>query len=401
MPSTATRPLFERIDQWLEEVDGVKSAAAKSKPGSSVKKGTAGAGVSTHVSDDVDNMTQDADTGDRYRENTEDVSRDVPGTSVDETDAGSGGDQDSKQYNIGTNQSATGEDPSVETASAKGDKEDSAEGGRGGTSHPANAEEIGEKYSSMKLAELLKLAETKATNILTGITKDVVSPKTASKTAAAQRNSAGSAAQTPAQAAQLGYDTAAALAEMDKAAEDFIAQVICDAEIDADLVGSYLHSYAANRIKAAEGYSEEMEEEENNNDRGEKEEREEGGPPADAGMPPPDMGGMPEGGPPAEGDILSLLGGGGVPAEVPPPAPAGGGGLSEEEAMQLLTQVIEELGAKEELAQAGDQGAKIASAVHDFKRSGRFRYQEAKTAAQRQASAQIKGYIIELLGNKG
>ena len=46
------------------------------------------------------------------------------------------------------------------------------------------------------------------------------------------------------------------------------------------------------------------------------------------------------------------------------------------------------------------EGAKLASAVKNFKRAGKFRYEEAKTAAQRQARDQIKDYIRELTGTK-
>jgi hypothetical protein len=46
----------------------------------------------------------------------------------------------------------------------------------------------------------------------------------------------------------------------------------------------------------------------------------------------------------------------------------------------------------------GAEGAKLASAAKQFKMSGKFKFEEAKTAAQRQARDQIKDYIKELVG---
>lgn len=423
MPATI-RPLFEQIDTWLQEIDSEKSsksAATKAKP--ATKKATTGAGQSSHISENVDNMTQDAETGDRFRENTEDVSRDVPGTSVDETDIGGGGSQDDKQYNIGTNQSATGEDPSVETASVKGTKEDAKEGDRGGTTHPANAEEVGDKYASMKLSELLKVAEKKATELLTDIHQTAISNqntsqpvKTAATTTTTQHPAKPAATQAaPTQSAAAGYNLAALLGQTDndieKMASDFIEQVIKDAEIDSDLVGSYMTNYInTNRTlaKKAEGYDEE---DENNNDDEEKPERTEDR----AEEPRPEEGMPPAGG---DADVLAALGGGGAPPMPPeamagmmppeamggamPPGGPGGGAMSEEEAMANLAMALDELGVDPAtLAQlAGEQGAKIASAVSGFKRAGKFRYREAKTASQLHQREQIKDYIRELIGAK-
>jgi hypothetical protein len=49
---------------------------------------------------------------------------------------------------------------------------------------------------------------------------------------------------------------------------------------------------------------------------------------------------------------------------------------------------------------AMDQGAKIASAVKAYKRSGKFRFEEAKSAQQRAMRDQMKDYIRELTGNR-
>ncbi len=412
MPQT-NRPLFEQIDSWLQEIDSVKTAAAvpakpKQKTASTKKAAPAGMGESSHPSDDVDNNTQDADTGSRYSENAEDVKKDVPGQSVDETDANSGGDQDDKQFNIGTNQSAVGEDPSVED-DYKGDKDDP------GTDHPMNADDVGEKYSSMNIKQLLKLASAQANSILadlangigTGNGAPVQTPKT--QKAAATQPAPKTETTPPAAAPAPQQDT-----QMDKIASDVIAQSIKDAELDADLVGSYLHSYAAGRQKAAGEGGEDAPPEEG----APSESGDEAG--AAGAVLPPEMGGGGGGEMPPEaaaggggGDVLGALGGlgggegGGMPPEAgaAPPGADGGapGGMSQEQALQELAMALQELGiSPEELAQmAQGQGQKLGSAVTQFKRAGKFRYEEAKAgSAKRNARDQIKDYILEITGSR-
>jgi hypothetical protein len=74
-------------------------------------------------------------------------------------------------------------------------------------------------------------------------------------------------------------------------------------------------------------------------------------------------------------------GGGGALAAGPPPDMGGGPG-----------------GPPMPPPEAAAEGAKLASAVKRFKLAGKFRYSEAKTAAQREARDQIKSYIQELVG---
>jgi hypothetical protein len=404
MPQS-TRPLFEQIDSWLQEIDTVKTAAAPAKPKTAATKkaGPDGMGKSTHPSDDVDDNTQNAETGSRYSENTEDVKRDVPGQAVDETDKNSGGEQDDKQFNIGTNQKATGEDPSTED-DYKSDKDDP------GTSHPANADDVGEKYSSMKLAELLKIAEDRAHSILADLANGVGT----GNGAPVQTKKAAQATTPPAQSTQQTPPPPPTAPDFtEKAAADFIAQAIRDAELDADLVGSYLHSYHQTRVKAA------GEESEVPPDEAGDQEGDEGG--AGSVLPPPGAGGdvgdagggadvlsalgAGAGGPPPGGeggDGTPPVGGEGGDAGGPPPG-GEGGGMNQEQALQELAMALQELGiSPEELAQlAQGQGAKLASAVTTFKRAGKFHAGEAaKTAQQRQARDQIKDYIRELTGSR-
>lgn len=429
MPAT-TRPLFEQIDSWMQEIESVKTAAApaSSKTAKKTKKAApAGMGETSHPSEDVDDNTQPEDTGERFSENSEDVKRDIP-ASVDSTDASSGGDQDDKQYNIGTTQSAVGEDSATEQH-YKSDKDDP------GTDHPMNADDVGEKYSSMKLRALLKTAEAKGNSILADLANGITAPAatgTLSQKAAAVKKEA---AKNPTPAAQAGYDVAAATgayqADMDKLASEFIAQTIKDADLDADLVGAFLHSYNQSLTKRAEG----------DDTAGEGEDHSEGdvsgevippdaggGDPAAAGGMPPDAGGG------GGGDVLSALGAGGAgggggdplagaggdPAAMGgdpaaamggDPGAGAGGGMSQEQALQELAMALQELGINpEELAQmaqgsaappgAAPEGAKLASAVKRFKLAGKFQIREAKTAAQKQAREQIKDYIREITGLK-
>ncbi len=414
MPST--RPLFNQISDWLTEIESVKTASAKKpQPSKAVvkKANPSGMGETSHPSEDVEDSTHPEQTGSRYEENATDVKRDVPGTSVDETDVGSGGSQDDKQFNIGTNQSATGEDPSVED-DYKSDKDDS------GTSHPANADDVGEKYSSMKLDQLLKVAEHKANELLADLANGVGAPTAPQKTAAAQPKQTFPAKSTQTQPSPVdaGVKVASQL-DMDKFASDMIAQTIKDADLDADLVGSYLHAYY--QTKQAEGEDAPPPEE---------------GPPAEEA--PPEEGPPAEGGAPTEGgggDVLAALGAGGgmggdpaamggppgdpAAGGMPPggdPAAAGGppgagGGMGEEQALQELVMALQELGiSPDELAQmaqgagaapgAAPEGAKLASAAKRYKLSGRAKFEEAKSAAQREVRNQIKDYLREITGLK-
>ncbi len=453
MPSTINTPLFDTVGRWLTEVNTAKTAAAvpaKNKAGEK-QAGPSGLGKSTHPTEDVDDNTQDKETGERYEENSRDVKQDVPGNAVDEHTPGSGGSQDDKQYNIGTNQSAVGEDPSVED-DYKGDKDDP------GTGHPADAEDTGEKYSSMTIDDLLKTASAQANSLLADFAVSTEQSKTTkeAKTVASTKKVKEPAAtggmpvapnpivntQTKA-AANAGYDVASQVQNdsilLEKIAADTIARTIKDADTDADLVGAYLQSYAQTRVKLAEeGEGEEPKTEEGGGG-------EESPPtmPADAGA--------------GAGDVLGALGSAGesappVDAGAPPGGGLGGegggsGAMSVEQALQELGMALQESGMSPDqflqLVQGagggggaggpppgGDlgaggpppgggmggpppmppmppagpegaaEGAKLASAVKQFMRSGKFKIEEAKTAAQRQVRDQIKDYIRELTGSR-
>ena len=110
----------------------------------SLRVNHAGAGETQHPSRDVDDHTHPYTPGAHARLQSEDMKRRSPRTvdSVpDEVYRGGSGRQSQFQTNLGVQSSATGEDPEVED-DYKGTKDDP------GTSHPADAEEIGAKYSA-------------------------------------------------------------------------------------------------------------------------------------------------------------------------------------------------------------------------------------------------------------
>jgi len=92
---------------------------------------------------------------------------------------------------------------------------------------------------------------------------------------------------------------------------------------------------------------------------------------------------------PSADEIASVLNAAGAEESIPP-----------DEAMQDLSMALMELGIDPaELAEATNKGAavKIASAVKNYRRSGKFRVEEAKTAKSRKLRDHIKQYILELV----
>jgi len=419
MPSQ-TQPLFEQIDTWLVGLQQTKAASAPkpgtkaNKPGQVKAAGPSGMGKTTHPSEKIDNNTHETPYGERYSENERDVKADVP-ANVEEAPEGMNADEDKVMPNIGLHQSATGEDSSIETEKCKGDKDD------GTTSHPADAEDIGEKYSSYTRPQLLKAAEDKANKLLADIANGFYTTPTAAPAQPTNKQASTQPASTPpAAAAAAGYQTAAAAAEpqlteadLQKMAATFIEQTIRDADLDADLVGSYFTSW---RQKRAAG--EELPPPEEGGGGGEV-------PPP--GMPPMAGGMPPEAGPPGAGAEGPPPGAG---AEGPPPDMAGGGGGGDplaalgaaaqdaspgqgdkEQALHDLIMALQELGIDESqlAAMAQEQGpegapekaAALAKAATAYKRAGKFEFSgPPKTAREKRSRALIKDYVRELAGLK-
>lgn len=163
----AAQQSVDSIDAMLARIDRQKRAEANTEPGGY-------GGKSTHPSTDVDDRTEGASEGARSSENTADVKEDQGSSSVDSTSPGTPGGQDSVQMNIGTNQSATGEDPAVETESAKPGKEDP------GSSHPARTDNDsldGHKYASAgNVLKLIKSAQSRGTQLIAKIAVEADGP---------------------------------------------------------------------------------------------------------------------------------------------------------------------------------------------------------------------------------
>jgi hypothetical protein len=242
--------ILGRIASLLAEHDGeLKTAANKSATemglsGSAASDPGSKGGKTTHPVGKLDGNSGPAVLGSRGKENEKDL-EEAYTAGVDNTEPGAGGSQDDKQYNIGTVQSATGEDPSTERA-FKGNKEDP------GTEHPADASEMGEKYSSLQFPALVKLAFSKINDSLAVLagSGELVTSKSA------QKVQAGRPVDEAKLAAAAGYELADALAggmgqDKTASARALVEEVIREAQRDADNVGQLLAEYSRLRSKSA------------------------------------------------------------------------------------------------------------------------------------------------------
>ena len=175
---------MQSIDRFLQEVAATekKAAEAHTEPGSV-------GGPTQHPVKDVDDSTEDASEGERSAENEADVCADQGPPCVDNTEenvaakkAVDGKSEDGSvnppgtasadQLQIGTKKEPTGEEPAVETSSAKGGKEDP------GSSHPArtdNEQLDSLKYAEMNTEELSKVAADLGNVLLAGLSKAAAS----------------------------------------------------------------------------------------------------------------------------------------------------------------------------------------------------------------------------------
>lgn len=279
-------------------------------------------GESSHPVANVDDRTQVADEGTRSSENSEDVKADVPGQSVDEaSDGPDDGGQDSVTVDVGIKAKATGEDPSVETASVDAGKDDP------GSDHPARTDNDaidGEKYSSAvaELSALAKQAEEIGSEICSMIA--VKSAEGADTSQASQvEDSTNDEAK---EAAQAGYDLAGVFNGYDVSDEDKYA---ADAVV-VDTIGEVVSLAQARAEKTAEFFNSHFAAIEKQAIPGMYDEAATDG--EDAGIEMPEEGG--EGGeiPPELLEALAGGGEGGEGGEIPPELLAalqGGGGGEE------------------------------------------------------------------------
>jgi hypothetical protein len=435
----ATADLFGRIGDLLEEIGEEKSANDKQAMDDPGGKDGKSSHHSATIGDDGD-LPQPAPEGEMSADNTKEVKKQIPNSVDSEPEAtpANAPTQDEVQLGQGVDAAKpTGEDPGTER-DYKGTKEDPGSGSSemGGTSHPAKGS-FGEKYSTDQLTDmadddLFKLAADLGNELLADVANGLFEPtKKAEETPATP----GQSAATPAESADAGYKAAAAAGDatdVDQVAGQVITQIVKTAHHQADLIASYLsqekaamegeeeevdptggagegEDHGTEETEGGEGPTEAPPEEgsplEGGAPGGGEEEAllaamagggegmgGEGPPMGDPGMGGPEMGGPPMGGPEMGGPPMGgpEMGGMGAPPEAL-------GGMGDEEALQQLAMALMELGIDPAmLAQAGGPAPKLASAVTDYKKTGKFQVSETKTAAERQVRNYMKGYINEL-----
>ena len=300
-------------------------------------------GGTTHPVKDVDDSTDDAQTGSRFSEHTQDRKEEPnSGQPVEEASEGPGaGGQDSVQMDIGVSNKATGEDSSNETDSTKPGKDDP------GSSHPARTDNDsldGMKYSDYQ--KLSKEAQSKAKDLLADI---AVSAEGSAK-AAGEKKPEGKKAETKKadekkseskedaeKAASAGYDLAGVLAGVglseddQKAATASVVNVIEHAISTgirrAEKAAEYFVAYANESAKKAKATKKA---EDDGSESGSDESSEGGSEDSDA-EPESEGGGESAeagGGTPSDDELISamLAGGEGMGAEDAAAGMAGGGG---------------------------------------------------------------------------
>jgi hypothetical protein len=181
------------------------------------------------------------------------------------------------QLQIGTKKEPTGQDPAVETSSAKAEKEDATGGRLGNTTHPArtnNGELDGYKYAEMPIEQLAKVASDMGNHLLAKLAElkgdqhklDVNSNgKIEGSDLAALRGGKKKEDHEEDEkeatdlAGQAGWELAGLLSgNFDKQAADSLVrstleEIIKTASEDADKVATFLASYSDEMSKKAEG----------------------------------------------------------------------------------------------------------------------------------------------------
>ena len=405
--------LFDQLREFLSEVENEKQASVKKQAEANTEPSSQG-GPTSHPSKSVDDNTQPATEGKRSQENASDVKKTIPTGGVDSSNDKAPSQED-QQLNVGITSTSTGNDPANED-NYKDKKEDP------GTTHPAKMEG-GEKYSSMSFVELRKLASEKANNILADVVKlaemgekkvdsdlkgdqhklDVnKNGKIEGSDLAALRKGEEKKEEPKTEEAKMAAaaagEAAATLtedqrAELTKQAHEAVSAAI-EATINdglekAAMVGSYLNAFQ----KAAEGEASAPEEE-----APAAEEAVEGG----------------QGGMDVDPGLMAQMAGeeGGMGGDsINPP----------DDAVQELLMALQEQGIDPaellSMIQGGapegaPEGAKVASAdakvtadlvnlvkyAQDYRKAGKFKFTEAKTAQQRNLRDQIKMCVRDIIG---
>lgn len=373
--------LLDRLD-----VSATKKAEALSEPGGY-------SGSSTHPVTKVDDRLQEASEGSRSSENTEDVKADLGEPSVDSTTPGTPGGQNSVTLDVGITSKATGEDPSAETDSAKGGKEDP------GSSHPARTDNDaidGKKYANVfeEFDALCKQAQELGNDLMASITVAVQKPE---EKRAQEDRAAGQAA------AEIASDEGLDKQAIDALVVQSIAETVKTAEQMADLTAEYLNAYFQTLQKQANEGGEQL--------AGPAELMAgAGGEAGDQVIDPETLAAMTEGG--AGGELGGAeLGGEGLPPEAGLDAGAAGEeGISDEDTL-MLAQILEEAGVSPEELEAalveGEGGApaddaggvppEALAAGGEVPVEEKISYWRPKTAADRAKYARAKKHVIELI----
>lgn len=286
MAGTAlNRAAMNSINAFLQEVLATEKRAAEAH----TEPGSIG-GETTHPVKDVDDGTEEASEGARSAENEADVKADQGAPSVNnlkdnvaakkavdgKSESGGfnpPGTATEDQLQIGTKKAPTGEDPAVETSSAKAEKEDASGGELGNTTHPArtnNSELDGNKYASMSYeklaAEVTRLGNELLANIATFQQKEAELSGAQEKLdvnnngkiegsdlAALRKGKEGDKEPENKEAAdiagQLGWELAGLFAnQQDKQAADTVVQASLEEMLktaldDAERVAAYVYSF--------------------------------------------------------------------------------------------------------------------------------------------------------------
>lgn len=395
--------LFKKLELLVEEIgSNNKTASALSEPDGNGATGS----DSQHPSKSMDDGLVPATTGSLAAEKSKEVKDLGPGSIDAATAPAADKPAESREANVGLTVSGVGNDSATEDGYVDKLKEPGV-----GTSTGAKFDD-GHKYAA---ADFMKLSSDRRNTHLTNLANDLLADIVTTSQKQASSPASGTRAETEALAAELvkeaqaGYELAAAIG-MEKMSNDqrvaaTLHQTVCDAVFDADLVGAWFKQAAEMGPEAGlppgEGLPPELSA---------------GGPPG-AGLPPGDPEGA--GGPPPEAVDQALgeatAGGGGQPA-----------GPSKDEVMQELLMAMQEMGiTPEELMQVaaaggpppgaggpppepdgdempeGEQKAanakKIASAVREYQRSGKFEFKTACSPRQRSIRDHMKQVLGELV----
>lgn len=395
-------PFKTRVSRLLQEVG---KTASNTEPGSS------------HPSAKLDGNMNPATEGSHASELTSEVKKVVGAPSV-ETGENKPVEPDGNETSVGGLKARTTGNDTV--PDPKAHPEDP------GTSLSATNVEDNKKYGSMKFAHVRAHVGKQADNLLAKLTlemnrvaKHASAQAAAAPAAVTPKVAAAVAEPTPEElqaAANAGYELGKTAGDTNEFDLDYISNLMSDADLAADLTAQF--------VKRAE-----EEEESNSEEAGAATTAVGDDPEADAGSSPVAgaedamasmMGGDPMAAAGGGGvDPMAAMGGGGDPMA----AMGGGGGdpmagggdvplsqASPEELLAALTIALSDRGmAPEELPGAvppgaADMGAKmaaankIASAVKQYKRDGKFRSHAPKTAEQSRRQSRLVENVHNYLG---